>query len=179
MSAAPSSRPVPSVPVVYMRYVSLCVCVRVQVPYAVFVPDHLMTLFAIGRQSALVVRVGSRETTVLPVSLFQSPRLAHSASLCVCVCTAFIYGMLNCFHIWRVYLLPYSVCVPASIWCVHLLQYMVCACFHIWCEPDYFLSAGLSAWHLNSPARYIWAFLWWLPGRSRQSEQSICTGQLL
>ena len=62
-----------------------------------FVPDHLMTLFAIGRQSALVVRVGSRETTVLPVSLFQSPRLAHGASLCV-----------------YVYLLPYMACVLAS-----------------------------------------------------------------
>ena len=85
---------------------------------------------------------------------------------------ASIYGVCTCFHILCVYLLPYMVCTPASI-------YGVCACFHIWCEPNYCPSAGLSAWHLNSPARYIWAFLWWLPGRSRQSEQSICTGQLL
>ena len=39
-----------------------------QVPYATFVPNHLMCLFAIGRQSLLVVRVGYSETTVLPVS---------------------------------------------------------------------------------------------------------------
>ena len=42
-----------------------------QVPCATFVPSHLVCLFTIGRQSALVVDVGFKETTILPVSLNQ------------------------------------------------------------------------------------------------------------
>jgi actin-related protein 10 len=38
-----------------------------KVPYGTFVPYHLMCLFAIGRQSLMVVRVGYSETTVLPI----------------------------------------------------------------------------------------------------------------
>ena len=40
-----------------------------QVPYASFVPSHLVSTFTIARPSAMVVDIGHRETTVLPVSL--------------------------------------------------------------------------------------------------------------
>lgn len=40
---------------------------HLNVPYATFVPSHLLCLFTIGRQSALVVDVGCSETTILPV----------------------------------------------------------------------------------------------------------------
>ena len=40
-----------------------------QVPYASFVPSHLLSTFTIARPSAIVVDVGYKETTVLPVSI--------------------------------------------------------------------------------------------------------------
>ena len=42
----------------------------VQVPYAAFVPTHLLCTFTIGRATSLVVDVGAKETTILPVSLW-------------------------------------------------------------------------------------------------------------
>ncbi len=45
-----------------------CASLYVQVPYAVFIPSHLVSTFTIARSTALVVDVGFIETTILPVS---------------------------------------------------------------------------------------------------------------
>lgn len=43
-----------------------------QVPHAAFVPSHLLCTFTVGGGTALVVDVGYKETTILPVSLLGS-----------------------------------------------------------------------------------------------------------
>lgn len=62
-----------------------------QVPYAAFIPSHLLCTFVVGRASALVVDVGYKETTILPVSLKFSKHVVRGQSALLlkpsqCVC---------------------------------------------------------------------------------------------
>ncbi len=52
-----------------------------QVPYAAFLPSHLLCTFTVARATALVVDVGAKETTILPVSSIALALYTHAGRM--------------------------------------------------------------------------------------------------